>query len=125
MLIDPWQFRFSLFRSVFRDVLGEKPLDDEYLSNGSFEGRDWDTSSYNSGASSSLYTVKIPAIQRLQELCVQMDAPEGFLEIVAENLLGDTKGKLSKLRKAPELDDMIIFMANVFNLPVYCRYIKR
>ena len=94
-------------------MLGEKPHQDEFVATGSYEGRDWETSSYNSGTS-SLYTNKFPAIKRLQELCEEMNAPEGFLEVVGENLLGDTKGKLSKIEKAPELHDMIIFMARVF-----------
>ena len=83
------------------------------MHNSSYEGREWDTSSYNSG-SSSLYTYRVPAVRRLQELCDEMNAPEGFLELVGEHLLGDTTGKLSKAKKAPELDDIITFMAQVY-----------
>ena len=45
-----------------------------------------------------------------------MNAPEGFLEIVGDNLLGQVNqnGKSSNVKIAPQLDDVIVFMAHLF-----------
>ena len=78
----------------------------------SYHTRDWDAASI--GSVSTLSTQKTSVVGRLQELCEELRAPKGFLEIVGQHLLGDTKGKMSKVEKAPELEDIISFMAQVF-----------
>ena len=43
-----------------------------------------------------------------------MNAPEGFLEIVGHHLLGNSNLKMALVKKAPELGDIVTFMAEVF-----------
>jgi len=96
----------SLFRSIFQDVLSEKPLSDEASTIGS--------KGTPHSSLATLDTVNASVINRLKELCEEMNAPKGFLQIVGHHLLGDTKGKMLKVEKAAELDDIIAFMAQVF-----------
>ena len=104
----------SLFRSIFRDVLSERPISDEgtHFSQGSYRGKGFGGSSIGSYA--TFGTDKADVMEHLLEICQELNAPEGFLEIVGQHLLGDTKSKVSKVEKAPEVDDIIAFMARVF-----------
>jgi len=66
------------------------------------------------GSSSTFGSENANAIDRLQVICQELNAPAGFLEIVGQHLLGNAKGKVAKAEKAPEVDDIISFMAQVF-----------
>ena len=105
----------SLFRSIFRDVLSEKPFSDDatlfsqgsYIVDKAFGGS-------SIGSYATFGSENANAIERLNELCEELKAPEGFLEIVGQHLLGDAKGKIAKVENAPEVDAIISFMAQVF-----------
>ncbi len=106
----------SLFRSIFRDVLSEKPMGEDGSfgsgGTGSYRDRDWDSVSLSS--LSTAQSQKTSVIGRLREICEEMDAPSGFLEIVGHHLLGNSRLKMSSVEKAPELADIVSFMAQVF-----------
>ena len=106
----------SLFRSIFRDVLSERPISDDSTlgsrGTASIKGKDYD--GYSIGSGSTFNTEKANVIERLHTICQELHAPEGFLEIVGQHLLGDKKSKISKVEKAPEVNDIISFMARVF-----------
>ena len=95
-------------------MLSEKPILDDLSGSegaGSFR-KSWDSISF--GSLSTLNTQKTSIIVRLKELSDEMNAPKGFFEIVGQHLLGDTKGNFSKIEKAPDLKDIISFMAELF-----------
>eukprot|EP00554_Chaetoceros_debilis_P009004 CAMPEP_0194101608 /NCGR_PEP_ID=MMETSP0150-20130528/2290_1 /TAXON_ID=122233 /ORGANISM="Chaetoceros debilis, Strain MM31A-1" /LENGTH=1615 /DNA_ID=CAMNT_0038788273 /DNA_START=63 /DNA_END=4907 /DNA_ORIENTATION=- len=94
---------FSLFRSIFRDVLREKAYRDDVSI----------ASSVNKDEQKDL-SDKEAIIRRLQQLCQQLNAPEGLMEIIGHHLLGDSKLKMSKVEKGPDLADTIDFMAKIF-----------
>jgi predicted ATPase len=106
---------FSVFRSIFRDILNHRPKSDHtdpesQCEASSTRGRDWDGNSLESG--SSYRTESSNAIACLKEICEEMHAPLGFLEIVGQHLLGDIDYK--KLNVEPKLEEIISFMADVF-----------
>jgi len=107
---------FSVFRSIFRDVLSEKPIDDEasFASRGtnSLFGKGWDNKSFSTMSTNDCETTSV--ISRLHEICEELNAPEGFLGIVGHHLLGNSNLKMASVKKAPELDDIVAFMAEVF-----------
>jgi Predicted ATPase len=106
---------FSLFRSIFRDVLHYRPKSDNSAPESKWDasstrGRDWDGNSLGSG--SSHRTDRSNAIVYLKEMCEEMNAPAGFLELVGRHLLGDSDYK--ELKAEPKLEEIISFMADVF-----------
>jgi len=78
----------------------------------SIRAKDYD--GYSIGSGSTFNGEKADVLERLHNICQDLNAPEGFLEIVGQHLLGDTKKKISKVEKAAEVDDIIAFMARVF-----------
>jgi len=92
--------------------LSESPISEEssFVSKGAASR--WDTGTYSS--MSTLNTLKASVINRLKELCEEMNAPKGFLQIVGRHLLGDDGATVSTTANAAELDDIIAFMAQVF-----------
>ena len=111
---DPYISILSLFRSIFRDVLSERPISDDSTlgSKGSYRSKGFGGSSI--GSYSTFDANKANVMEYLLEICQELNAPEGFLEIVGQHLLGDKKSKISKVEKAPEVNDIISFMARVF-----------
>ncbi len=59
-------------------------------------------------------TVKTNSPDRLNEICKELGAPRGFIQIVGYHLLGHTKNQIPKQEKAPILNDIVDFMAKVF-----------
>ena len=108
-------FIISLFRSIFQDVLRFQSSSDEstFASKAtgtrSYYTKGGTVGSYSSGGSHNTHAIKY-----LQELCDELDAPEGFFEIVGGNLLGNGKVEKSKIERAPELEDIISTMARLF-----------
>ena len=111
---DPYISILSLFRSIFRDVLSERPISDDSTlgSKGSYRSKGFGGSSI--GSYSTFDANKADVMEYLLEICQELNAPEWFLEIVGQHLLGDKKSKISKVEKAPEVNDIITFMARVF-----------
>lgn len=104
---------FSLFRSIFRDLLSEGSKGEE-SERGSI-GTD-SVQEKLSGSMSSIDSQRASIFERLQELCIQLNAPEGFVEIVGHHLLGSSKLRMKAVKKAPKLSEIISFMAQVFLL---------
>ncbi len=53
-------------------------------------------------------------IDRLREMCTDIGAPPGLIEVIGHHLLGSSRLKMSKAEKTPDLEDIIIFMAKLF-----------
>lgn len=127
----------SLLRSIFKDLLSEKYTDDDGASRNSGSLRnsveplsEYKRTSYHLSAAqrgsyhdldvhsvaSSLSTLnmsKTSRILRLRELCEEMNAPKGFLEIIAHLLLSKQQN-LTKIENTPVISEVIEFMANLF-----------
>mmetsp|Transcript_20356 Transcript_20356/g.23384 ORF Transcript_20356/g.23384 Transcript_20356/m.23384 type:complete len:1580 (-) Transcript_20356:160-4899(-) len=109
---------FSLFRSIFRDLLALSQVDDnisvqsKLTDTVSLREKDWEKLSLSSV--STMHTVKASSGERLNEICDELGAPKGFLQIVGYHLLGHAKRKLNVKEKAPILDEIMNFMVKVF-----------
>jgi predicted ATPase len=106
-----------LFRTIYGDLLSERFTSDNASSvGGNLQGKDWDNMSMRS--MSTMGSVKTNSVNRLQEICDALGAPRGFQQIVGHHLLGHAKTiDLNSKKKAPLLNEIIDFMAKVFN---YC-----
>jgi predicted ATPase len=78
----------------------------------SLREKDWESLSLSS--MSTMNTVKTASGERLNEICDELGAPRGFLQIVGYHLLGHTKKKINVKEKAPILDEIVDFMAKLF-----------
>lgn len=127
----------SLLRSIFKDLLSEKHTDDDGASrnSGSLRNSFGQSSDYRKASNhlsaalrgsyhdldahsvastlSTLNMSKTSRILRLRELCEEMNAPKGFLEIVAHHLLSKQQN-ISKIENTPVISDVIEFMAKLF-----------
>ena len=65
-------------------------------------------------STNSTLTERAYVMNRLTEICHEMNAPRGFLAIVGQHLLGNNKGKVKTFEKAPQMNSIIDFMAKVF-----------
>ncbi len=95
---------YSLFRSIFRDVLSDSGRDDASVA--SHHDRD----ALRQNASKEMDAV----IARLQEMCTEIEAPPGLIAIIGHNILGSSQLKMSNAEKVPDLQDIIMFMAKLF-----------
>ena len=115
-LIPPHSSLQSLFRNIFRQVLSESFSSDE----STVGTNEKESLSYflrddgGSISSSSTLTERAYVMNRLTEICHEMNAPRGFLAIVGQHLLGNNKGKVKNFEKAPQMNAIISFMAKVF-----------
>ena len=117
-------FRQSLFRHVFRDVLAEKGNDDDTTygsrnpSSFSMRGREKESDTpsiaMTSVTSSVAYTENQNIERRLEKIAEQIKVPKSVVEIVGHHLLGNSKLKMSKVEKAPDIADIIKYMAKIF-----------
>jgi len=110
---------FSLFRSIFRDVLHElkRPDTDDSsnasnstYSNSLFE-KDWDKMSLS--AASTARSENSNSLDQVNYLSKEIGAPKGFLEIVGHHLLGHTKVDEGK-GKSAKMDEIVNVMARAF-----------
>lgn len=114
---------FSLFRSIFRDVLTELKLEGEEdvlsetdnSSHGavSLLDKDWDKMSLS--ASSTGISEYSSSLDRISYLTKELGAPKGFLQIVAHHLMGHSKQSDMEKEKIAVMDEIINFMARAFS----------
>ena len=108
----------SSFISIFQDLLSISSVDDnasvqsKVTDTASLRERDWESLSLSS--LSTMHTTKTSSGERLNEICEELGAPVGFLQIVGYHLLGHTKRNLCAKAKAPVLEEIIDFMVKVF-----------
>ncbi|KAL7495786.1 hypothetical protein ACHAWT_004250 [Skeletonema menzelii] len=110
---------FSLFRSIFKDLLRQIQQDDEASMNSSKEGSDfeidkeWDSLSLQSHSTKS--SLMSNDATRFRYVCEELNAPPEFAEVVGKRLLGlkSTAGP-STAGKPPDLNKIVNFMADAF-----------
>jgi len=119
---------FSLFRSIFRDVLLEVRHEDEYSQN-SLQGskgdstradsvvdfsisEQWDSLSLRSQSSKN--STMSTDVTRFRFICEELNAPTEFVEIVGKRLLGLKTGTSNTGGSPPELAKIVDFMADAF-----------
>ncbi len=110
---------FSLFRSIFRDLLRQIKHDDEGSMTSSKGGSDfeidkeWDCLSLQSHSTKS--SVMSTDATRFRFICEELNAPPEFTEVVGKRLLGLKSGAgPSATSKPPDLDKIVNFMADAF-----------
>ncbi len=116
---------FSLFRSIFRDVLLEIRHEDEQSQNsrqGSFVDsvadfsveEQWDKLSLHTQSSKD--STMSTDVTRFRFICEELNAPPEFVEIVGKRLLGlkSSGAASSKGGSPPELAKIVDFMADAF-----------
>lgn len=113
---------FSLFRSIFRDVLSQTQADDEdslvlsELSRFSRSAPESSDSSTLSSTSSFVSTMSTDAA-RFRYICKELDAPPEFMDVVGRKLLGlkeKNPNELTSSGKAPDLQKIVDFIADAF-----------
>ena len=129
---------FSLFRSIFKDLLLQLKHDDEGSINSSKEesqsssrqgsmpkrasgngpvdfeiDKEWDSLSLQSHSTKS--SIMSTDANRFRFICGELNAPPEFIEVVGKRLLGlkSTAGPSSG-NKPPDLDKIVNFMADAF-----------
>ncbi len=106
-----------MFRPIFKDLLAETAVSDNMsaASKGgsipSLREKDFDALSLSS--MSTMNTIKTTSAERLNEICNELGAPRGFIQIVGYHLLGHANTN-SIQEKAPKLEEIVDFMATVF-----------
>lgn len=113
---------FSLFRSVFKDLLNEMRHDDDAGSHLSNRGESnanvsvddvWDNLSLVSQSTKD--SIMSTDANRFAYICEELNAPPDFVEVVGRRLLGiRDKGLNSSVGEAPNLDLIVEFLANAF-----------
>ena len=78
--------------------------------------KDRDFENLSVASISTLNTMQTASAERLKEICDELGAPRGFLQIVGYHLLGHAKSNSdsSSKEKAPILKEIVDFMAKVF-----------
>lgn len=78
------------------------------------DNRDWE--SYSLSSFSTMHTTKTASAERLNEICAELGAPQGFLHLVGYHLLGHTKTNMNAAtkKKGPILNEIVNFMAKLF-----------
>eukprot|EP00986_Skeletonema_menzelii_P013899 scaffold8602_cov144-Skeletonema_menzelii.AAC.7 len=110
---------FSLFRSIFKDLLRQIQQDDDASMNSSKERSDfeidkeWDSLSLQSHSTKS--SLMSNDATRFRYVCEELNAPPEFAEVVGKRLLGlkSTAGP-STAGKPPDLNKIVNFMADAF-----------
>lgn len=111
---------YSVFRTIFRDLLSDKDNSDNASlhskiskQNGLGSLRD-DLDNLSLASGSTMNTMKSNSRERLIEICNELGAPRGFLQIVGYHLLGHSDTYVDHNQQAPIFDEIINFMAKVF-----------
>ena len=116
---------FSLFRSIFRDVLLEVKHEDEN-SQSSLQGskgesmvdfsveEQWDNLSLRSQSSKN--STMSTDVTRFRFICEELNAPPEFVEVVGNRLLGlkSSEGLSNTGGRSPDLEKIVNFMADAF-----------
>lgn len=113
---------FSLFRSIFKDLLNEmRHLDDDSRSRSSnrldfFEDSVEDLyDNLSLGSQSTKESVMTTDANRFRYICEELNAPPDFVEVVGGRLLGiRDKNFNSAVTGTPNLDSIVDFLANAF-----------
>ena len=121
---------FSLFRSIFKDLLRQIKHDDEGSTASSREGstkgrinferpvdfeidEEWDNLSLQSN--STMSSVMSTDATRFRFICEELNAPPEFAEVVGKRLLGlKSTAAPSTASKPPDLDKILNFIADAF-----------
>lgn len=120
ILFSTWH---SVFRNILRDLLSERYIRDNISVPSNISKRtgignlhEWDFDSLSLSTMSTLNTARTASGDRLKEICDELGAPVGFMEIVGYHLLGynSTTLNFASKQKAPIINEIIGFMAKLF-----------
>jgi predicted ATPase len=121
-------YQFSLFRSIFRDILSQMKHDDDdstqtgsrqNLSSGNSDdfsiSDQWDALSLHSYSTKE--SVMSTDASRFRYICNELNAPPDFVEVVGRRLLGLRDKSVENAAAhsgTPNLDKIVDFMADAF-----------
>lgn len=113
---------FSLFRSIFKDLLNQMRYDDDARSHSSNRGESFEVSvdgiwdDLSLASQSTKDSVVSNDANRFQHICDELNAPPEFIEVVGKRLLGirDKSSTSNAISGTPNLDNVVEFLADAF-----------